>query len=277
MKQTHKEFCPIPSCPGRQEIILLQETSNTLQDINNNLNEELNKIKQLIDDGMVSIRDIIAEIFKGQDIKDAKLNEITDKIETAFDTRRVAEIISTNLSLRKALVSVQSDVMKYKAEVSNLKQEKEAVMSDLKAREERDLSLIKEINNAKNIGEQQIKVMRENGEKIRQQELQLKALKDFIEEARVEVSQLESRHTFQLRENHFNKRKVKKVITLSHSIKRLKQGTNNPFKRLLLRKPEAKAIKQYEQLKTLYLELNTAERQNVGIEFDKVSEIMEKP
>src|SRR3990167_9709427 len=183
--------CAMHECPHKNELALAIDEIRVEKQKNEELNQRLESIDSLIEQGLVDIKGIIAELFKGNArIEPEKIKKIAEEIEAVFNTQKITDIINENLRLRKEKHISEVKITELKQEIKIVMEEKQAMQDTLRLREEKDLNLIKGMRNIDKQAEEQLNLVNSNNLSIRHQETKLKAFEDFIKKAREDVKEL---------------------------------------------------------------------------------------
>src|SRR3990167_4285807 len=191
LKKGKDPECSMYSCPHKNELEAAMDEIAILSRKNEELNQRLESIDSLIEQGLVDIKGIIAELFKGNArIEPEKVKKTAEEIEAVFNTQKITDIINENLRLRKEKHISEVKITELKQEIKIVMEEKQAMQDTLRLREEKDLNLIKGMRNIDKQAEEQLNSINSNNLSIKHQETKLKALEDFIKKAREDVKEL---------------------------------------------------------------------------------------
>jgi len=272
--------CLLYDCPHKKELEMAMDENAELTKKNEELNLRLESVDNLIEQGLVDIKGIITEIFKGSTrIEPEKVQKVVEKIESVFDTQKITDIVNDNLRLRKELHIREIKLKEQKQENLILRQEKEALHDTLKVREEKDIESIKAIRNMDKQSEEQLKTLNENNLKIKHQEAGLKVLEIFIMESRVVIKGLKDEHEHLLKENKALKspkltREGRKALKLIKRLKGLKNSHRLSLYRLLPGDREFKAKVLFAEIKDAYFGLAEFEKQKIVERYDEAARMM---
>ena len=272
--------CLLYDCPHKKELEMAMDENTELNKKNEELNLRLESVDNLIEQGLVDIKGIITEIFKGSTkIEPEKVQKVVEKIESVFDTQKITDIVNDNLRLRKELHIREIKMKEQKQENLILRQEKEALHDTLKVREEKDIESIKAIRNMDKQGEEQLKTINENSLKIKYQEASLKVLENFIVESRSAIKGMKDEHEYLLKENKALKspkltKEGRRVLKLIKRLKSLKNGSKLSLHRLLPGDKEFKAKVVFMGIKVAYFNLAEFEKQKIVEKYDEVARMM---
>jgi len=272
--------CLLYDCPHKKELEMAMDENAELTKKNEELNLRLESVDNLIEQGLVDIKGIITEIFKGSTkIEPEKVQKVVEKIESVFDTQKITDIVNDNLRLRKELHIREIKMKEQKQENLILRQEKEALHDTLKVREEKDIESIKAIRNMDKQGEEQLRVINENTLKMRYQEASLKVLENFIVESRSAIKGMKDEHEYLLKENKALKspkltKEGRRVLKLIKRLKSLKNGSKLSLHRLLPGDKEFKAKVVFMGIKVAYFNLAEFEKQKIVEKYDEVARMM---
>ena len=272
--------CLLYDCPHKKELEMAMDENTELNKKNEELNLRLESVDNLIEQGLVDIKGIITEIFKGSTkIEPEKVQKVVEKIESVFDTQKITDIVNDNLRLRKELHIREIKMKEQKQENLILRQEKEALHDTLKVREEKDIESIKAIRNMDKQGEEQLKTINENSLKIKYQEASLKVLENFIVESRSAIKGMKDEHEHLLKENKALKspkltKEGRRVLKLIKRLKSLKNGSKLSLHRLLPGDKEFKAKVVFMEIKVAYFNLAEFEKQKIVEKYDEVARMM---
>lgn len=267
-------------CPHKQELEKAVDEITELSKKNEELNQRLESVDNLIEQGLIDIKGIISGIFKDSTkVKPEDVSKIVDKIEAVFDTQKITDIVNDNLKLRKESHIRELKVKELKQELSITAQEKESLEYTLKLREDKDINLIKDLRNMDKQADEQLSKISQNNLSIKHQESELKALNDFISKARESIKDLKEEHTYLQKEVKAHKAKnltgeAKKVLSLVKKVKSLRNGSKWGFNAILKRNTSFKAKVVYMELKDAYFGLADYEKQKIVNEYDEVAKLM---
>ena len=277
--------CGLYDCPHKKNLSIALDEIAELENKNQELNSRLETIDNMISQGLTDFKGLLKEILKDKDITPEKIEDIGKQINRVFDTGKITDIINENLNLRRIINSKNLEIAEITSGFDITKQQKEALEINIKAREEKDLNLIKQLRTTGIRSEEQLKEIEARDAQIKKKEMQLKALEDFIVDARKVIIALKEEHEGYLKdnkelrtENKFiaftakaNLTKLgKKTLRLIKVIKRLKYGR----KGLMLRFRFSNPKRVYEKVKDLYYDLNNIEKSSLSNEFDEVARLM---
>ena len=275
LKKGKDPECSMYSCPHKNELEAAMDEIAILSRKNEELNQRLESIDSLIEQGLVDIKGIIAELFKGNArIEPEKIKKITEEIEAVFNTQKITDIINENLRLRKEKHISEVKITELKQEIKIVMEEKQAMQDTLRLREEKDLNLIKGMRNIDKQAEEQLNSINSNNLSIKHQETKLKALEDFIKKAREDVKELKEEHIYLQKEIKAYKTKgltkeARKVMSLIKKVKRIK---NSKFK--LFGNNNYKLQVKYVELKEAYFALADYEKQKIVEQYDEAARLM---
>lgn len=272
--------CTMYDCPHKRELAVSEDELKDEKKKNQELNSRLESVDALIDQGLVDIKGLFTELFKGTDkVSEGDVQKIVNKIEKVFDTQKITEIVSDNLRLRKEIHQRDIKIMELIREVGITKQENHSLKDDVRIREELDKNIIKGMRNMEKQNEDQNSIIQRNTLTLKQQEQQLKVLEDFITNARETIKTLKEEHEYYLKEikavkNPKLTKEGKKVLNLIKKIKSLKNGGKWGFNRLLKRDMSYKIKLAYMELKDAYFGLADFEKQKLVSKYDEVAKMM---
>src|SRR3990167_5255657 len=172
--------CPLFGCADRLEQARLKEELNVTKSEKEDIYREMQKIKQLVSGGALSLQQVIESVLDNRtDIDKVKLEALKEKLEKVFSSERIAEMINQNLNSRKELHEKEMMLRDRDIAIRSLKQEvvlreqtlKERLGSEVKALEEfkqerlQEITKLKEqhesLNNNYKVFTTQIKALRE--------------------------------------------------------------------------------------------------------------------
>lgn len=276
--------CGLYDCPHKQALSNALDEVTMLEKKNQELNERLESIDNMISQGLVDFKGLLREILKDREITPDKIEQISKEINRTFDTAKITDIVNENLGLRKTINSKDMKITELTADLNIIKQQKEALEVANKAREEKDISLIKSIREAGFKSQEQLRDIELKDKQIRQKEIQLKALESFIAEARNTIKGFKLEHEELLKANKQLKEenifigfvakktlspKGKRALRLIKACKSLKNSHKGLLLRLKYRSPET----AYNKLKALYFGLNEVERTSLSNDYDEVAKL----
>lgn len=286
MKGKH-DNCPMYDCPHKVELAKAIDDINALESTNQELNNRMSSVDKLIEEGLTDFKGIMNEVMKDK-FKVEDIDKILGKIERAFDSKKITEIVDENLKLRKILQSERMQISGLKSDNLILRQNNEALEVGIKSREEQDLKMIKDLRNMQVTSENNLRTLSEQSSLMSRNELQLKALDEFIASSRLQIGKLKEEHENYLKQAEIMKKenallsknnvkikallpkKARQVLSLSDEVKRLKEGRINMID-LLMKK---NAITGFKTLKAMFFSLNDVERSYCIEKYDETARLM---
>ena len=275
LKRGKDPECAMFDCPHKKELESAIDELNNEKQKNEELNNRLESVDMLIEQGLVDIKGIFTELFKGTDrIEEDDIAKIINKVERVFDTQKITDIVNENLKLRKVVHQKDLKIMEFNRELDIARQENQSLKDDVRVREELDKNIIRGMRNIEHQAETQTKTLDANNLVIHQQESKLKVLEEFISNARSTIQELKKEHEHYLKElkalkNPHLTREGRKVLKLIKRLKKLKNGSifmgfNRGYK--------AKVV--YAELKDAYFGLADFEKQKLVDDYDEVAQMM---
>ena len=269
-------------CPHKKQLAVAQDEIKELEAKNEELNNRLESVDNLIEQGLVDIKGIITELFKGTDkINTEDIEKITSKVERVFNTQKITDIVNDNLRLRKELHHRELKIMELSSEAKIINQENQSLNDDVRLREELDKNQIKEIRNMDKQAEEQLSLINANDLKLRMQDKNLKVLEEFIINSRNTIKGLKEEHLYYLKEFKALKspnltKHGKKVLNLIKGVKKLKNKPNGALFKIWgnASKAEYEAKMVFMELKDMYFGLADFEKQKVVEQYDEVARLM---
>ena len=280
LKKGKDPECTMYDCPHKIQLSVVNDELENANKKNEELNVRLESVDALIEQGLVDIKGLFTELFKGTDkIKEEDVSKIVGKIEKVFDTQKITDIVTDNLKLRKQIHQKDLKIMEVTRDNDITKQENIILKDDVRVREELDKNIIKGMRNMEQQAQAQSVSIESNVLKLKQQEYQLKVLEEFIGDSRETIKGLKQEHEYYLKEVKATKtpkltKEGKKVIKL---IKRVKSLKNKPYGGLnwVLRRDTTHKVKMtYMELKDAYFGLADFEKQKIVSKYDEVAKMM---
>lgn len=278
--------CTLFNCPHKVELSTALDEIAMLEQKNQQLNQQIETIENLISQGLTDFKGLITEIVKDK-FKPEEIEQITKAVSKSFDSQKITDIVNENLALRKALRSSELKIIETNNALQIKAQQLESLEVTIKAREEKDLELIKRLRNTGQEADKQLKEFSLNARKIKEQELHLKMLEDFTAKARVDIAEHKNikeeliketkdlktdwEITSKLSHNpNYKPKEVKRLLTLCKRIKGLKTKGNGLRSLLLRQTPD----KMYFKVKTLYFGLSQKEKELCSDKYDEIARLM---
>src|SRR3990167_324324 len=278
--------CTLFNCPHKVELSTALDEIAMLEQKNQQLNQQIETIENLISQGLTDFKGLITEIVKDK-FKPEEIEQITKAVSKSFDSQKITDIVNENLALRKALRSSELKIIETNNALQIKAQQLESLEVTIKAREEKDLELIKRLRNTGQEADKQLKEFSLNARKIKEQELHLKMLEDFTAKARVDIAEHKNikeeliketkdlktdwEITSKLSHNpNYKPKEVKRLLTLCKRIKVLKTKGNGLRSLLLRQTPD----NMYFKVKTLYFGLSQKEKELCSDKYDEIARLM---
>ena len=283
MKKGKDPECLMYDCPHKKELDLAVDELNQEKLRNEALNQRLESVDALIEQGIIDVRGLFEELLKGNDkITDKQLEQAISNVERVFDTQKITDIVNDNLKMRKEAHRQGLKLMELQAGLKIALQEKEGLLDTIRLREDRDKEIIKDMRNMDRQAEEQHKLVEGNKVKINRQEQELKVIEEFIGKARETIKGLKQEHEFYQKEIKALKTpnltpEGKRVVKLIKKVESLKNKPNGAFFKVLggnASKAEYKTKMVYMELKDRYFGLAEFEKQKIVERYDKVAQMM---
>ena len=272
--------CAMFDCPHKEELEMAIDELSQEKKKNEELNARLESVDVLIEQGLVDVRGLLSELFKGSErIDEKQINKVIERVEKVFDTQKITDIVNDNLKLRKELHQRELKVAEQKNEILIISQERQSLNDTIRSREERDKGMIADMRNMDRQAEEQLNLISKNKTEISQQELKLKVLEDFTQKARITVKELQEEHKYLAKEIKAHKspkmtKEGRKALILIKRIKSLKNSHRLSLNALFTRDRDYKAKTLFFSLKTLYFNLADFEKQKLVGQYDEVARLM---
>ena len=137
LKRGKDPECAMFDCPHKKELESAIDELNNEKQKNEELNNRLESVDMLIEQGLVDIKGIFTELFKGTDrIEEDDIAKIINKVERVFDTQKITDIVNENLKLRKVVHQKDLKIMEFNRELDIARQENQSLKDDVRVREE---------------------------------------------------------------------------------------------------------------------------------------------
>jgi len=276
--------CPLFGCADRLEQARLKEELNVTKSEKEDIYREMQKIKQLVSGGALSLQQVIESVLDNRtDIDKVKLEALKEKLEKVFSSERIAEMINQNLNSRKELHEKEMMLRDRDIAIRSLKQEVVLREQTLKDRERKEIDQIKEFSNMdkqhEDLGKAN-KALRWDKERLGSE---VKALEEFKQERLQEITKLKEQHE-SLNNNYKVFTTQIKALREEFMLYRGFKTKNINRARRLVRKvvrldkkgKTEKALKCWLELKILFETMMGYERITIADEFEAARTVMEK-
>ena len=95
MKKGKDPECLMYDCPHKKELDLAVDELNQEKLRNEALNQRLESVDALIEQGIIDVRGLFEELLKGNDkITDKQLEQAISNVERVFDTQKITDIVN---------------------------------------------------------------------------------------------------------------------------------------------------------------------------------------
>ena len=272
--------CAMFDCPHKKELEMAVDELNQEKKKNEELNARLESVDALIEQGLVDVKGLLNELFRGSErIDENQIRKVIERVEKVFDTQKITDIVNDNLRLRKELHQRELKITEQKQEIIIISQERQLLNDTIRVREERDKNLIVDMRNMDKQAEEQFNLISKNKLEINQQELKLKALEGLTQRARITIKELQKEHEYLAKEIKAHKspkmtKEGRKVLSLIRRVESLKNSHRLSLNALFTRDREYKAKVLFFNLKTLYFNLANFEKQKLVGQYDEVARLM---
>lgn len=271
--------CPLYDCEDRKELSRVNGLYQQEEKDKNLLYAEVQQLRGLISEGALSIQNAVEEVLKVKDLANIDKSKISEILSKVFNDKKISDIISQNLSQKRELHDSRLQAATLNMQLDAKKEEIRQIEGLMRERERKDINSIKDLNNMDAKSSEQVRLIRENAEKLTQLKKEVIAFDEFKQERITEIMSLRKEHEELIKSIKQQKEDVLKYRTelnfygkyKPRNVKKFEKLCNKSIK-LNFKGKKDKALKCYNKALALHNNFGTYEQVLTADMFAKTQE-----